>query len=540
MLEKKLQLSMLSHLKPEEIDDDLLRAAWAYEDCSNLFHFSRNTLGFAKLTAKPHADLCDFVTNQGKYEGRLSNKWKLILLPRGTYKTTVASQAYPLWLLLRDPNTRILLDSETYAKSVVTLRSIKGLLATNERLRGIHGDLTQPCSDQARAFCKQAARLPWNEDEIILGSRTNFALKEPSIAVGGLDIVRVGMHYDVVIADDLHSEKNVTTKEQIDKVIAHIQLMTSILDPGAQFVIIGTRWDDRDAYGWIIDEVESLALKQPGVYRGKTFDIMVYPWKWGTEDQPVLFAPEILNDESIRNIKKIYSPYLFSCQYMNDPVDQETAIFKKEWIEKNVLSSARANLMFSDGMSIFTSIDPAVSENKNTDYSAIVTVGFCNTVDRDEGTVDLQRVLLDVHYGHWNPDQLVEEVINVARKYRPLKIGFESVGAFDAYQSIFRERCRVRGFHLPIEFFKRDTRISKETRIGALSPIFRAGSYYYVRGARGVQEFLDEYKRYPKGKHDDVLDALADIERFSYFPVPSGAGVGGGPEYKPLDEISGY
>ena len=196
---------MLSRLKPEEISDELLTAAWAYEDVSHLYHFARNTLGFDKLSVKPHADLADFITNSGKYEGRLSNKWKLILLPRGTYKTTVASQAYPLWLLLRDPNTRILLDSETYAKSVVTLRSIKGLLATNERLRGIHGDLTQPCSDQARAFCKQAARLRWNEDEIILGSRTNFALKEPSIAVGGLDIVRVGMHYDIVIADDLHS-----------------------------------------------------------------------------------------------------------------------------------------------------------------------------------------------------------------------------------------------------------------------------------------------------------------------------------------------
>ncbi len=532
--------SLLSGLQPEEISDDLLRAAWAYEDVTNLYHFARNTCGLDKLTPKPHADLCDFITNTGRYAGRLENKWKLILLPRGTYKTTVASQAYPLWLLLRDPNTRILLDSETYAKSVVTLRSIKGLLSTNQRLKGIHNDLTLPVSPEALAYTKQA-KLTWNEDEIIIGSRTDFSKKEPSIAVGGLDIVRVGMHYDVVISDDLHSEKNVTTKEQIDKVISHIQLMTSILDPGATFIIIGTRWDDRDAYGWIIDEIESLAIRQPGVYRGKTFDIMVYPWKWETAigKPPVYFAPTILNEESIRNIKKIYSPYLFSCQYMNDPIDQETAIFKKEWIEKNFISATKANLLVSDGMAIFTSVDPAISENKDSDYSAIVTVGFTTPIDPEEGTVEFTRIILDVHYGHWNPDQLVEEVISVYRKYRPSKIGFESVAAFDAYQSIFRERCRQRGINLPIEFFKRDTRISKETRIGALASLFRNGTFFMVRGARGLQEFLDEYKRFPKGKHDDVLDALADVEKFAYFPSYAGAS-SLGPEYKPLDEISGY
>lgn len=527
---------MLSRLTPQEIPDELLSAAWAYEDVSNLFHFGRNTLGYDRITVRPHADLCDFLCNAGKYAGRLQNKWKLILLPRGTFKTTVASQAYPLWLLLREPNTRILLDSETYAKSVVTLRAIKGLLATNQKLRLIHGDLTQAVSSEAKAYCKQA-KLTWNEDEIILGSRTNFGLREPSIAVGGLDIVRVGMHYDVVIADDLHSEKNVTSQDQIDKVIQHIQLMTSILDPGAQFIIIGTRWDDKDAYGWIIDELEGLAIRQPGIYRGKLFDIMVYPWVWG--NPPTYFAPEILNEKSIIPLKAIHSPYSFSCQYFNDPIDKETALFKAEWIEKNYITPQQANLRVQD-MAIFSCVDPAISENKDTDYSAIVTVGFYNAVDLETQTYEPHRVLLDVHFGRWNPDQLVEEVINVYRKWRPLRIGFEAVAAFDAYKSIFREQCRKRGLHLPIEFFKRDTRVSKEARIAALAPCFKSGTFFIVRGARGVREFLDEYRRFPKGKHDDVLDALADIEKFGYFPSIGGQSASLGPEYRPLDETTGY
>jgi len=518
----------------EPPNHEIIHAAWAYEDVTNLYHFARNTLGFNRLTSHPHADLADFLTNTGKYQGRLTNNWKLILLPRGTFKTTLAGQAYPLWLLLRDPNTRILLDSETYAKSADTLRAIKGLIATNKLLREFHGDLNIPISDEAIRFAKANRGLTWNEDQILIGTRTDFSKKEASLAVGGVDIVKVGMHYDVVIGDDYHSEKNVTTAEQIQKVIQHIQLMTSILDPGAQYVVIGTRWDDKDAYGWIIEEIEGLRIKSPGVYKGKYFDIMVYPWRL---PDGTLFAPEILNEETIVPLKAMHSPYSFSCQYMNDPIDAETAVFKEDWIRNNVLSQARIRELW-DEMVIFTSIDPAVTETADSDYSAIVTVGFA-CPPNEFGHPTPMRILLDTHYGRWNPDKLVDEVFDVYRIFRPVQVGFESVAGFDAYQSVFREACRRKRVYLPLNFFKRDTKISKEARIRALSPMFQAGGFYMVRGARGTDEFREEYRRFPRAKHDDVLDALADIEKFGYFP-----NIGGnsrlGPEYKPLDDVTGY
>src|SRR3989304_1446150 len=93
-MSEKSKLSIESSELPS---DAYLKANWAYEDVTNLLHFTRNTLGYSRVTTKPHADLVDFLTNAGKYKGRLTNNWKLILLPRGTFKTTVAAQAYPLW-----------------------------------------------------------------------------------------------------------------------------------------------------------------------------------------------------------------------------------------------------------------------------------------------------------------------------------------------------------------------------------------------------------------------------------------------------------
>lgn len=529
MTEKLLPLT-----PPLEVSDELLKAEWGLEDVTNLFHFARNTLGFKKVTPHPHADLCDFLTNSGKYTDRLHNHWKLILLPRGTFKSTIAARAYPLWLLLRDPNTRVLLDSETYAKSVDALRAIKGSIITNETLRTIHGPLELGISKEARVYEKKNKGLLWNEDGIILGTRTNFSKTEPSISVSGVDVVKVGMHYDVVIGDDYHSEKNVTTKEQIDKVIQHIQLMTSILDPGATYVIIGTRWDDKDAYGWIIDEVESLAIRKPGIYKGNYFDIMIYPWKM---PDSTLFAPDILNEETIIPLKAMHSPYSFSCQYMNDPIDSDSAIFKESWIKDHIISQAQFKAMW-DGMVRFTSVDPAIGENVDNDYSAIVTMGFCTEVDED-GKINLKRVLCDVHYGRWNPEKLLDEIVDVNRKFRPVQIGFESVAGFEAFQTVFRERMRTKGIYLPLNYFKRDTKFSKDTRIKALAPMFQAGTFFIVKGCRGFDEFWEEYRRFPRAKHDDVLDALADIERVGYFPRLGDAG-STGPVYQPLDSITGY
>ena len=68
----------------DDIDVELLQAEWAYEDATNLYHFAKNTLGFNKVVDQPHSNLCDFLTNSGRYVGKLKNQWKLILLPRGT------------------------------------------------------------------------------------------------------------------------------------------------------------------------------------------------------------------------------------------------------------------------------------------------------------------------------------------------------------------------------------------------------------------------------------------------------------------------
>jgi hypothetical protein len=194
-------------------------------------------LGYTRISVEEHGHILALLEKFGNdiIEGtNESQKIIQILLPRASYKTTIASVSFPMWLLERNPNLRVMLDSETFNLSKSILSEIKQQYET--------GPYTQ-------YFEKVDARkvIRWNEDSIILPRRTD-PKKEGNIAAAGLDGVKAGMHYDIIIADDLHSQNNTRTQHQIDQVIEHYRLLLSILEPNGLLVVIGTRWAEDDAY----------------------------------------------------------------------------------------------------------------------------------------------------------------------------------------------------------------------------------------------------------------------------------------------------
>lgn len=194
---------------------------------SSLFVLSRDLLGYRNLTPQTHGKMISTLETQGN---------KLIVMPRGTFKTSIGAVAYSVWLLIRDPNLRILLDSELYSNSKNTLREIKAHFES-DRFRSIFGEWKGDV---------------WNEGEIIVRTRTQVK-KEASITCSGIGAQKTGQHYDVIIADDMNSPKNSHTPELRQKVVDHYRYYTSLLDPGGTKVIIGTRYSSGDLIGFIVE-----------------------------------------------------------------------------------------------------------------------------------------------------------------------------------------------------------------------------------------------------------------------------------------------
>lgn len=147
-------------------------------------------------------------------------------------------------MLLKNPNLRILLDSELYTNSKNFLREIKDHLESPRIVR-LFGEFK--CST-------------WNEGEIIISQRTAVK-KEASITCTGIGAEKTGQHYDLIIMDDMNSPTNSNTPEGCAKVVQHYQYMQAILDPGGTLVLVGTRYSAADLIQYSIDN--EILQKQP-------------------------------------------------------------------------------------------------------------------------------------------------------------------------------------------------------------------------------------------------------------------------------------
>lgn len=195
---------------------------------NSLYHLCKYGLKYTDIVAETHRPIFKALSSD--------DRRVLLCLPRGSFKSSIASIGYPIQCLLRDPDARILIDSELYTNSKNFLREVKAHLE-GEHLERIYG--------------KFESRT-WNEGEIIIRQRTR-ARKEASITCGGISTNKTGMHYTHVIMDDSNGPSNSLTPENRKKVIDHYRYMTSILEPTGRLVVVGTRYSQGDLIGWIME-----------------------------------------------------------------------------------------------------------------------------------------------------------------------------------------------------------------------------------------------------------------------------------------------
>jgi len=414
------------------------------------------------LSPEVHQPLCSLLEDE-KF------KKKLILLPRGTFKSTIATISYPVWRLVRNPNLRILLDGETFNNSCKFLTSIKNILE----------GFTDDTIWFRKLYGNYVSKDKWKEDEIIISKRTkNF--KEPSISCGSVDVVKVGNHYDIIIMDDLHSEQNTQTKEQIDKVINHFKLAFSLLEPNGILIVIGTRWHYLDLYGYIKENLSDI--------------FQIYEEKAIRNDK-TLFFPARLSHKFLDEMRNQQGTYLFNCQYQNEPIALDDMEFKPEW--KRYWTEIPVNSRRT------MTLDPAIATKKRSDFFG---VSICD-IDEKRRIYVNKAIRLKLE-----PEKIIEKIYDLYFLYKPHTIGIEAIAfqklfklLFKLYEKTYEEKNGI-SIHLPVLELKTNTKISKKLRIMRLQPLFENGTIYLNKGLSDLEGELDTF---PKSKHDDLLDSLA-------------------------------
>lgn len=440
---------------------------------NNLFKFNKFVLkvedGRDKVPLAPfHQEVCTFIEKR-------KNKKKLLLIPRGHLKSTIVTVGYSLQQLLADPTKRILIANATYNLACNFLTDIKRHLKFNDKIHLLWGDLSQN-PDR------------WSSNEIALATAKGMhGKKEPNITAMGLESNLTSQHYDIIIGDDLVNKDYVNTADQIQKTINFYKESLNLLEPNGQFILIGTRWHDSDLYGWIMDNDNNI-ISDFEVMTKRAYEGDLY----GDDFNPLF--PDKFKRSHLKKLREQQGPYFFSSQYMNDPIPSDEADFKKDWF-----SYFEFNDLKGRPLNKFTMIDPAISTEKEADFTAIVTAGL-----DDHNNV----YILDIRRIKANPQGVIDEIFKVYEQWHPILMGIEEVAFQKALRYSLHQEMNNRNIWLPLREVKPQAR-NKDQRIRGLQPLYANKKMYHNKSVNNNMHLEDELLRFPRGKHDDVIDALS-------------------------------
>jgi predicted phage terminase large subunit-like protein len=422
---------------------------------------------------KCHEELCHFV------QERATKKKKLVLIPRGHLKTKLITIGRTIQRLTMDHGIRVLIYSATWQMAVDILSAIQKQLKTCSMLHQLYGDITEGATI-------------WSQDRIKLKDNNK---REPSITAAGIDNNLVGGHYELIIMDDVVNRDNINTMDQMLKVQNRYKDALDLLEPNGEMVVIGTRWHDADLYGWILDP------KNDVIHSYDTFVERAYVGNLETGEGLVTLWPQKFTQDVLKQRLREEGWSHFSAQYLNNPVPEEDAIFKRNYFNYYDQDMMRGKLLTK-----FLAIDPALTNTKDSDFTGMVVVGV------DEFNY---IYILDLIRDKLSPSQIIDYMFKLRQVYQLSDVGIESV-AFQkslAYSVRDDNRFKLHPFH--ISELKPGDR-SKDQRIRGLQPLYESGKIFHNKYLPNNIYLEDELTRFPRSQHDDLIDALAYCLDFIY------------------------
>jgi predicted phage terminase large subunit-like protein len=192
---------------------------------------------------------------------------------------------------------------------------------------------------------------------------------------------------------------------------------------------------------------------------------------------------------------------------MNEAQSPDNAPFKPEYIRlhhytyknldgQNLLIRKLDGEMVKKPVDIFCGIDPASSLSIRSDFFVVATIA----VDGDGNfyIVDIFRDKIDPAI---QPDKIIE----IFKKFHPKRMKIETVGYQEALRANVRKQMLEQSLYIPgLEKGIKPRQRKSERLLSLVAPLARGEFFFRPEDIHAQQEFLS----YPRGKHDDILDAI--------------------------------
>jgi len=327
--------------------------------------------------------------------------------------------------------------------------------------------------------------------------RRPHTFAEASIEAMGVGSAAVSRHFDEQIKDDWVNEDHILYPEQMDKLVQFYKNSISLfVSPARGYdTVIGTRWSFNDLIQHILDTstVDRLGKNNPFAYHSTVRSAI-------EEGEPIfpingLGEPEFTK-EHLDAILESQGPYIFSCQYLNNPVHEDSKSFLPSW--------NRYYTTTPGGLRCFTTVDPATERGDS--FSAIVTIG---------ASVDRSIYVLEYTKANLGTDELIDEIIRQHIKYKS-RVGIEAVAFQKVLLHPLREAMRKLGISFGVKELRPIGNQRKQFRVaGILQPRFANGSVF-IR--QDMEDLKKELGWFPALQHYDLLDALSYAVQMATYP----------------------
>lgn len=440
-----------------------------------------------KLVAH-HQLICEKL--QGVENGTIPNL--MILLPPGAAKSTYADVVFVPWFMSRKPRRHVILAS--YASEIAEKQGRRARQLINSASFTNLTDRTLK-SDQKAAH-------QWTLDN---GSE---------FMAGGILSGLTGNRAALGIIDDPLRGREAAESETIRNKTwdAYVDDFCSRLIPGAPQVMMLTRWHADDLAGRILPEEWD---GESGVFEGRdgrTWHVICLPAIADRADDPLgrkvgeTLWPEWFSLDHWKPFQR--NSRTWSSLYQQKPSPDEGTFLKAEWFKRYTVKPAALNYYMTS--------DHAPKGGVGSDWNVFNIWGVDSNdhmwlVDeyRDQGTFD---VAVGIKHDATGAVSVADVgALALIKRYKPFCWFPEDDATWKASEPFIKAAMRRTGVHCRIEALS-TAGGDKPTKARPFQAKASMGEVHIPAGFVG-DEILKEYKQFPAGKHDDRVDAAANMGR---------------------------
>lgn len=411
-------------------------------------------------------------------------------------------------------NKVIVISSETQKLAKRHLAGIKNCIEYNEYFRMLFG------------YLGEQVALRWTQDEIQLSWQ---GATITIIAMGMRQPIR-GMkeaHTRITcfIGDDIESEENTKTSERMEANFEWFNnAVNHALAPGGKVIIIGTPIHQNCLLRRVRKSEAWTHLHYSAIinYGDPENERPLWPEKESLEE----LRAQLREAEEFGKASGFFQEKL--CIIKGDassPFHQQDARYwKGEYVEQGgaaFIKITHKSLLDEDLVElatpkyvpvvVFMGVDLAASVQKYADRTVILAVAV---------TEDDDWYVLPYYAGRLKPLAVADQVVHEYKKYKPQKVRVETVAYQEMMKDYLSEHAEV---WMPIVGEK--PRNQRSARLERMQPWWAGGKVYLPWDQRDL--ILQEAIMYPRGEHDDTLDALDLATKTRWQPthtVPPGLG----------------